>query len=201
MGQVRCDYCGWSENPDGAKTCQKCNQELVYSAPAPATAHVVAERVKSTAQEKCTKCGYPLVSDAVSCPNCGTQVGSPQPVAADPRMKQTIRDVSVVPTVPVMKQTVRDVSALEDDTLKQTVPEILDVVPGKTCFRLKPMDVDTQEVFAFGAGGNAAFEYENGKWYIRDNGDANSTYVCAARSIELQSGDVVLIGGRKYLFE
>ena len=178
---IRCDHCGWSNNPDGAVKCQKCNQELVYQPVVPSVSTPVEERRDLSA---CTKCGYPLNSESSFCPNCGAPSK-----AADLSMKSTVRDISAG---------IRP--AAEPESLNATHSEHVQPEVSAS-FRLRPVDVDAPEAFAFNADADAAFEFADGQWFITDKSGTGSTYVCASRKIALMSGDVVLIGGRKYKFE
>ncbi len=152
MGQVRCDHCGWSNNPEGAKKCQKCNQDLVYLPP--------VEGGKDASF--CNRCGYPLTSDTSFCPNCGNGRNT--------------------------RETPREIRMNENK-------------PESAGFRLRPIDVEAGESFAFGGDTDAVFEFVNGQWCITDRSGSGSTYVSALRSIPLKKGDIVLMGGRRYVFE
>ncbi len=258
MGLIRCDHCGWGNNPEDAKRCQKCNQELVVpdSEPTPD----MFETVKKSVISDCSKCGYPLSPEISFCPNCGAPVGVASPAApvavhstplpqtaVDHAMKATMRDVSedtfrtmvpeqpVVPAQPAapvvspaLNKTVRigetpffdePVSAPAPapvptptpapTPIQSTVPVSSVGYPAVTkkilpetavAFRLKPIDIEAAEAFAFGADTNAAFEFEDGQWFVTDGG-SNTTYVSAARRMPLEKGDVLLIGGRRYLFD
>ena len=180
---IRCDHCGWSNNPDDAKKCQKCNQDLVVLPPVPVGGGYV--EADKSAQSGCSKCA---------------------PSAADSSMKRTVRDLpsemkEYRDVSADMKQTMRDVRT---DAVRQTLKETSEeetVSSNVAGFRLRPIDVDAQGVFTFEADADAAFEYVDGKWCISENGGKDSVYVRAARRIALQKGDVVIIGGRRYIFE
>lgn len=180
---VRCDHCGWSNNPDGAQKCQKCNQELVYR-PSDSMEGDAAEKVTALA-EGCAKCGYPLFPESAFCPNCGTNVSAQVAQTGDTSMKRTMRDVP---------------SATEPKMLNAT-PNEHTVNQNLASFRLRPVDMVAPETFAFGTDTDAAFEFADGQWFITDKSGTQSTYVCASRRIALQKGDIVLIGGRRYKFE
>lgn len=202
---VRCDHCGWSNNPDGAQKCQKCNQELVYHPSVPSGGNVT--EVRKPMAESCPKCGYPLSPEISFCPNCGTSVGAASSQAADSSMKKTMRDVSSdirkggYDVQADMKQTMRDVPSETERQILKATPTEQPTSQNQASFRLRPVDIVTSEAFAFGTDTDAAFEFEDGKWFITDKSGTGSAYVCASRRIALQKGDVVLIGGRRYKFE
>lgn len=201
---IRCDHCGWSNNPDDAKKCQKCNQDLVVLPPVPfGGGYVEADK---SAQSGCSKCGYPIAQDVSFCPNCGAAVAGQASSPADSSMKRTVRDLpsemkEYRDVSADMKQTMRDVRTdVGRQTLKDTSVEET-ASPDVAGFRLRPIDVDAPGIFTFEADADAAFEYVDGKWCISENGRNDSVYVRAARRITLQKGDVVIIGGRRYIFE
>ena len=186
---VRCDHCGWSNNPDGAVKCQKCNQELVYQPSVPSVNNT--PDVRRTTPVGCPKCGYPLSPDSSFCPNCGAAAAVS--AANDPSMKKTMRDVSAA--------SISDVQPEVDRRTLKVTPSDHSSSPDKASFRLRPIDLDAPAAFAFGADADAAFEFADGQWFVTDQSGTGSTYVCATRRIALMKGDVVLIGGRRYKFE
>lgn len=202
---VRCDHCGWSNNPAGAERCQKCNQELVYYPSVP-TGGNVAEEMKPKA-EGCVKCGYPLSQESVFCPNCGTAVSAAASQVADASMKKTMRDLPSdmrqggYGLQADMKQTMRDVPSESERQILKATPTDHPVDQNHASFTLRPVDMVASEAFAFGTDTDAAFEFADGQWFITDKSGTQSTYVCASRRIALQKGDIVLIGGRRYKFE
>ena len=47
----------------------------------------------------------------------------------------------------------------------------------------------------------ACITFEDGKWCIEDKSEYNTTFVQAAHKIELQEGDLILLGNQLYRFE
>lgn len=47
----------------------------------------------------------------------------------------------------------------------------------------------------------ADITFENGKWAIEDKSEFKTTFVQAARKVELQKGDLILLGNQLYRFE
>lgn len=46
----------------------------------------------------------------------------------------------------------------------------------------------------------AVLSYEDGKWFIENKSDYGTTYIVANRKMELQSGDIVILGDRSFEF-
>ncbi len=231
MGLIRCDHCGWSNNPEDATRCQKCNQELIV--PIQAQSLDMLETVKmNDCLSECKKCGYPISAEVSVCPNCGFSVQPVRDASHKPKseaagaMKATVRDISV-PSQSVLKKTIplggrshssheKSVGSVEQEQQARKVRPFNETIriddvhapavtkkifPDTALFRLRPLDMDVPESFAFGTDTNASFEYDDGQWYIADGSGTDSTFVCASRRIALEKGDVVVIGGRRYRFE
>ena len=47
----------------------------------------------------------------------------------------------------------------------------------------------------------AVVSFEDGKWFIKDESELRSTFVQAARKVELQNGDLILLGNQLYKFD
>ncbi len=178
-------------------------------------------RKSDSVPSDCEKCGYPISAELSFCPNCGAPVKGVETVPAalnpsvDHAMKATMRDVSsdmlrsVQSPEPVQEVKKAEPAPQINPMLNKTVrigaepyPAVTKkILPETASFRLRPIDVEAQEAFAFGGDTNASFEFDEGQWYIADESGTNSVYVNAARRIALEKGDVVLIGGRRYRFE
>lgn len=50
-------------------------------------------------------------------------------------------------------------------------------------------------------GKQASIAFENGKWYIENLSSMQNTFVCKKGKVELESGDVVVIGNRRYIVQ
>ena len=42
---------------------------------------------------------------------------------------------------------------------------------------------------------------ENGKWYIEDKSELQTTYLYVSGKREIHSGDIILLGNRRFIFE
>lgn len=47
----------------------------------------------------------------------------------------------------------------------------------------------------------AEVKYEDGSWYIENRSMAKSTYIIVERKMELQSGDIIILGNRRFRFD
>lgn len=128
-----------------------------------------------------------------------------------------------------LNKTVREYSGGMKATVREipseliTEPNPISLSQQKSSFQLIPMDnFDglVQTVLDFG-GTNvtvgraeisgkeesvpdnvcAAFEFSDGQWKVQDKSGECAVYVRATRSIGLESGDIVVIGNRRFIFK
>lgn len=131
---MRCQYCGWDNQPN-ATACTKCGQPLPVGSAAPAApvaepqvaassadrATVVFRRgempssqqkqtVAAPRQSACPVCGYPATGGDTNCPMCGAslvQAAPPAPAVAKPIVQQPSLNETVVQSPHVEQPTVR----------------------------------------------------------------------------------------------
>ena len=47
----------------------------------------------------------------------------------------------------------------------------------------------------------AVLTFEDGAWYLEDRSDQKTTYVHAGRKTRLESGDIIILGNRRFEFK
>lgn len=47
---------------------------------------------------------------------------------------------------------------------------------------------------------HAVIENEGDQWYVNSAGDLGNTYICINRKMQLEDGDILIIGNKRYLF-
>lgn len=217
---MRCQFCGW-DNPQGKETCEKCNKPLTSNAVGEAKPVVSNEancdrptdrqvvgafNPKATIREtpdasnwnnveknECPDCGHSLEDG--ECPNCGYKVGDTSahaPVKVADEARKTMRPIrkgektGEFKLVPVSEET----GMPEGDELAYEGNE---VVLNRDNTDPKNTTITSQE--------QAYLSFENGKWCIEDRSEYKTTFVQASRKIELQQGDLILVGNQLYRFE
>ena len=217
---MRCQFCGW-DNPQGKDTCEKCNKPLtsnvteetktgasnetnhdrptdrqVAGAFNPkATVRETLDNGKSNNIEKneCPECGYPLENG--ECPACGykvEEIPSPAPKKVVDEARKTMRPIrkgekaGEFKLLPISEET----GVPEGDELAYEGNE---VVLNRDNTDPKNTTITSQE--------QACLLFENGKWFIEDRSELKTTFVQASRKIELQQGDLILVGNQLYRFE
>lgn len=246
---MRCTNCGWN-NPENLKFCQKCNEPLVvyeiHSTPLPSDIHQPEGcENKTDAEEEsvvesaltCRKCGYPLLPDAESCPNCGAQIKASSsknetsemeaaPVADeynDGRATQKfVKDVSekVQKTAPAFANaTVRDSFCGKDfkkehkAALRETRRDASYIGIGKEPVATAPEHLNLHPIDATGIEGEAVtlseknnrlsqaiFSINNGKWEVNCE-SSQAVFMQIERAVAIESGDILIIDGKKYRIE
>lgn len=166
---MRCINCGWN-NPDGLKRCQKCNQPLPVAP--------VAKEQKPTEKAKPDLSFQATMRDA-------TRSGIEE-IGQDGRAtKLAATDVK-----PAVKKTVglKLVPLESGDTIMcDTFPL---TVNRATC---ASFDISVDE------RSQAELTKSEDGFYIQDKSAAKSTYVLASRRIKLEEGDIVVMGGKRFI--
>lgn len=214
---MRCQFCGW-DNPNGKTTCEKCNKPLAGEAPGdgvPAEGHdrptalhptggfnpkatvresQIGGAAETVREEQCPECGYPL--DNGECAACGySSAKGGKPVAAAhvaPEARKTVR--------PVRKGDKEGVFSLTPISEETGLPEGAPIGYEGNEVVLSRDNTDPKNPTITSAG-QADITFENGVWGIVDRSEYKTTFVQAARKVELQSGDLILLGNQLYRFE
>jgi len=139
-------------------------------------------------------------------------------------MSKTVRDMGVLnKEVSRLKQTVRDISPLD---LLENHPQNTNPVNAEQeksfGFALMPMDgfgeslaklqfaessviLNRENVekdnAAIDVEAQLSISFDNGDWYIENRSSLKNTYIVPAHKTKIQSGDIVVIGNRRYIFE
>lgn len=217
---MRCQFCGW-DNPQGKETCEKCNKPLtsnmsedvksvvsnqdnhdrptdrqvtdVFNPKATIRETPDADKLNNGKAKECPECGYPL--DKGECSACGYNISE-------------AKNVSPVKVVNEAKKTMRPIRKGEKDGQFKLIPiseetgipegnelsyEGNDVILNRDNTDSKNTTITSHE--------QACLTFENGKWCIEDKSEYKTTFVQASRRIELQQGDLILLGNQLYRFE
>ena len=217
---MRCQFCGW-DNPQGKENCEKCNKPLANAVrdeslsvnldqdnqSRPTDRYVdnpfnpketgrgvlVCGNDANDKEAECPKCGYPLENG--ECSACGFKEEEKIFISTDIEdSRKTIRPTRKIEKekevefklVPISEET----GMPEGDELSYKGN---DVVLNRDNTDPNNSTITSQE--------QALLTYENGKWRVEDKSQYRTTFVQAVRRIELQSGDLLLLGNQLYRFE
>ena len=187
-----CPHCGYPVVGDFT-SCPNCGASISSSpttiqnpaptsAPKPATAPDTA--LYEIDQEiTCDNCGAKVPMDFSFCPKCGERI----------RLK-TVRAIvhKVQPPKPHCHLTI-----IPEDG--ENIQPIKNDYEGESII----LNRDTTEADnrTITSKEQAELICEDGKWYLLNKSELNSTYLEANRKLELQPGDVVVLGDRRFKFE
>lgn len=216
---MRCQFCGW-DNPNGKTTCEKCNKPLTWGAqgdgvlaeghdrptalhpegcfnPKATVRESVAGGVSETVREElCPKCGYPL--DNGECAACGySSVKAETPVVAAQAHRASELRKTVRPIRKGDKEGVFTLTPISEETGE---PEGASIGYEGNEVALCRDNTDPKNP-TITSSEQACITFENGVWGIVDRSEYKTTFVQAARKVELRSGDLILLGNQLYRFE
>ncbi|GHT66105.1 hypothetical protein AGMMS50239_27040 [Bacteroidia bacterium] len=185
---MRCNNCGW-ENPIEKTKCEKCNTPLDAT----------------SVQES-------PVAQTVGTPGFNKTVR--EEVAHVNPLKKTVRetgrsDVSnaggtVYPWSAATQKEKRPVEGVCSLGIlpheNETLPEIRPVSYSGNQIILNRENTE-RENHTITSKEQAALTYENGKWYIEDKSIMKTTFIYVSKKQEIQSGDIIVLGNRKFIFK
>lgn len=207
---MRCKNCGWPNKPNET-TCAKCNAPLDsegdYSQPLNAT---VSEQavfgMESEEENVCPKCGYPIRNNAKQCPNCNYDLISILNNADNAhyrstRMENPIREKNIKGTInPYMES-----AAPEPGFILTPVKRInekkdlcdLEYVGSEVALTRENTEPENGSITS---QIQALLTFSNGNWIIEDKSEQGTTFIKVSKKIELNDGDVILLGNRLFKF-
>lgn len=222
---MRCQYCGWDVS-DSKGNCEKCGKPMVEDDTEPAK--VVNESVherpttrqpskgmadfKATVREssrgktfatvleeltECPDCGYKLENGV--CPSCGYDSNSKtndnnneKPIKMNADGKKTVR-----PHRKSEKDGRFILTPISEDT-GQPEGDFIQFDGNEVELNRENTDPKNDTITS---QQQAIISREDGKWNILDQSEYKTTFVQAARKIELQNGDLILLGNQLYKFD
>ena len=195
---------------------------VVASAPVASAADpkktVVASAPVSSASDpkKTVVAGAPVTSaaDPKKTVVANAPVYKPKDTIPEFRPKATIVENKVVQEVKDAKKTVNPYMNIQH---RQPVEEAycaIEPVPDSPAEapRLKKFEFDKKQVVlrrentepgnsSITSKEQAVLTFENGAWYVEDKSAFQTTFVRAGRKLQLQDGDIILLGDRKFVFK
>ena len=130
---------------------------------------------------KCAKCGAPLSPGAKFCPSCGAPVrpGTVNPWAA-PQSG----------TFCTLKPIAWQGESIEYSPQSYSGEKIV--------LNRENTDPNNQSITS---KAQAELVYENDAWYLEDKSEQQTTYIHAGRKTKLESGDIIILGNRRFEFK
>ena len=136
---------------------------------------------------KCHNCGADVSIDFSFCPKCGDKIHLPT--------VRAIRHQPVVAEQPKPHCSLTTILEEEEATQQERKNEYEgDIV----ILNRENTEPDNRTITS---KEQAELSFKDGKWYILNKSELCSTYIETGRSIELQSGDIIVMGDRRFKFE
>ncbi len=223
---MKCLFCNW-DNPEGRTRCEKCDHELQPDAtessshvhdrpttrkPADSSASNLKKTInenefrrqrecmdKTVSEEKnmCPKCHLEL--DDGECPSCG-YIENQNHDKQKSENKMNVNKNKETQRWDPKADVVKGRFVLTPLSGKTRLPENDPITFAGNEIELKRENTDPENS-TITSKTQAIVTYDNGKWAISDESELRSTFVQAARKIELENGDLILLGNQLYRFD
>ena len=138
-------------------------------------------------QLKCNKCGAKVSVEFSFCPKCGERIHLP-----------TIRAIRHKSTPPPEPPKPMCHLTLVPEEEEQTKPIRIDYEGASIILTRENTEANNRTITS---KEQAELICEDGKWFVLNKSELGSTYLEAGRKLELQQGDVIVMGDRRFKFE
>lgn len=136
---------------------------------------------------KCDKCGAEVSIDFTFCPKCGERIHLP-----------TIRAIRHKPTPAPEPPKPKCHLTLIPEEEEQMEPVTNDYEGASVILTRENTEANNRTITS---KEQAELICEDGKWFLLNKSELGSTYLEANRKLELQQGDVIVMGDRRFKFE
>lgn len=137
---------------------------------------------------QCDKCGYPVINGMHTCPNClaemPEEIVAPLPVDED-AYEYNEDEIPICSLRPISLPNEREMP-------EEVYEEGAEVYLSRENTVQHDSSIDDEE--------QACLFFSDGHWFIEDRSRDNSTYVHAGAGIKLESGDIIKMGDRQFIF-
>ncbi|MFH0865876.1 MAG: zinc ribbon domain-containing protein [Bacteroidota bacterium] len=217
---MRCSKCGWSDNPDGAQNCVKCNAPLTITSSVSVNQKQDEKDLSKTIKggesplpswdkEKlslnCSKCGYLMRQGTMFCPNCGTAASSgKQDITETINDGATVRkissenEVNISGTIdPYKKAASKNCFLKLVERTNENNKVVINIEGSPVSLNRDNLEPENKSI----TGKDQAFlEFKDGTWYLTDKSELGTTFIRVKYPYALKEGDIILFGDRKFEF-
>lgn len=175
-----CLYCGYPLIGK-VKVCPNCNTPFDKGKHTKITSHTRSFQLHDG--KICTKCQCQNPSNALFCSNCGSQLSG---------SKETVNPWNGIVDANMFSLEV--LLSIDD----RPTDNKLYFSGDKVILNRANIEPQNQTITS---KAQAVISKEGDKWYIQDKSDLHTTFVQATHKLEIHTGDVILLGNRKFKFE
>lgn len=181
-----CHQCGYPIVANHT-VCPHCGVSLIKKEEASTNEEIIEKKVNTVSLNGTFKCQYcqkeiPLTS--TYCPSCGQRVHAPTVTPAQLAQMMNSAPSCSLTMLPVDNEVL-------DKPKKEYSGE--SVVLNRLNTDETNCTITTQQ--------QAGLVYENGEWFIQNLSEQQTTYLVLNRKIQLEEGDIIVMGNRRFKFE
>lgn len=137
---------------------------------------------------QCNNCGYPVINEMHTCPNClaemPDEIVAPLPIEED-AYEYNKNEIPICSLRPISLPNEREMP-------EEVYEEGTEVYLSRDNTVPHDRSIDEEE--------QACLFFSDGHWFIEDRSRDNSTYVHAGAGIKLEPGDIIRMGNREFKF-
>lgn len=222
---MRCEYCGWNI-PDSKGKCEKCGGPMVIDEPEVSNGETYANSehptthqplnssanlLKATIRESSMNLTTATVQeDNSECPECGHELENGVCPSCGYSRDDNTEDLNELSKKPMNdnKKTIRPhrkegkegrfiLTPISEET-GQPEGDLIQYEGDEVILNRENTDPKNTTITS---QQQATICYSEGKWGIIDQSEYKTTFVQASRTIELQDGDLILLGNQLYRFD
>lgn len=217
---MRCNNCGW-DNSSNAFKCEKCNtamQGVKDEQPAIANSsntnsslldktikgaipiapfidrpEELANSIQNIMNLECPYCGYPNPAETNVCLNCKKHLNIQGQTTNNEGDSFNTGMKTQTPWSKKNKTKFILLEIKDDNSFGNSIE-----FSGEQTILNRANTIQTNQTIT--SKEQALVEYKDGKWYISDRSALKTTFVCSQNPIEIQKGDIIMLGDTRFEF-
>lgn len=186
----QCPNCKYPILDSTSGICPNCKMPLTTNVQSNNATPTPAQENKPTyAQVVCSKCKESVPAHFHFCPNCGNKI----------HQATEWHGIRGIVTEEPIKKLPFSLTIIPDADEKLSIKECEFTCMENQAVVLNRENTDSENR-SITSKQQAEISYENGHWFIKNLSDNESTFMVANRKMELQDGDIILLGYRYFKF-
>lgn len=164
------------------------------AAPQPTVRGTVEPSVSKDAVTICDVCHQEVPADYMFCPNCGARIRQ-KTIFVRPNREKAKKEEILPPPPPPQPKFLLTLIPEPEEAIEATTQnyEGESVILNRDNTEPDNLTITSRQ--------QAELTCQDGKWFIEDHSDHKSTFIVANRKFEIQSGDIIVLGDRRFKFE
>jgi hypothetical protein len=210
METIRCNNCGW-DNPVNLTNCEKCKATLKVTnhltgnkEPSQNNLNPMAGTRRGMQPDKpfidepneipcstdvsdiknleCPACGYPIRKGTKTCPSCHANIEFKKGRTVNPYNKEKEVTCFLKPKARKGEQEIPKIKLIGNSIIlnRENLEQTNNTITSKI---------------------QAIVSFNEGKWYVEDKSEQKTTFKQVKGAVDLQKGDIILMGDRLFEFD